>query len=282
MAIGLFGTILVLCCQFKTQVIAQAATEQDPRNSRAFVFEIQAWVPKLNIENQKQPIKNIDVPILQHQDKSVSSWLAAATLSPWTPDRLNHMADRGSAGLVSKYLNLFRLEIRSATEAARNEDYWFAAEGHDVYETLNRKNVLPPDVSHENYYPAGIKYCWQSKKGGSADQNVKQIIFKNVDHDVQNKNESLKITVLPMLLICVHICIYIYTYLCVCVSHSIHIKHIIWEYHGCILYMYICIHVYIYIYIYTYSCVYIYICIPKYVSWISWGLLPALISSISW
>ena len=45
-----------------------------------------------------------------------------------------------------KRTNLFRLEIRSATWATRNEDNWSAAEDHDVYKTLNGKNFLPPDV----------------------------------------------------------------------------------------------------------------------------------------
>jgi hypothetical protein len=42
-------------------------------------------------------------------------------------------------------LNLFRLEIRSATQATQNEDNWSAAEDHDVYrvyKTLNGKKLF--------------------------------------------------------------------------------------------------------------------------------------------
>jgi hypothetical protein len=67
---------------------------------------------------------------IQHQDKSFSPWRAVAT-SP--------------LGLLTGFISLFRLEIRSATQATRNEYNWSAAEDHDVYKTLNGKKLSPPD-----------------------------------------------------------------------------------------------------------------------------------------
>ena len=82
--------------------------------------------------------------------------------------------------------------MRSDTPAPRNEDYKFAAEGHDVHETLNEKEKKKTSVllmyPMKIHYPVGTKYFWQSKNNGSADQNIKQIVFKNVDHHVQNQN----------------------------------------------------------------------------------------------
>ena len=56
------------------------------------------------------------------------------------------MADCGSAGLPEKNFTLFRLEIRSATQATQYEDNSPAAEDHDAYKTLNGGNFPPPDV----------------------------------------------------------------------------------------------------------------------------------------
>ena len=50
------------------------------------------------------------------------------------------MADCGSAGLPEKNFTLFRLEIRSATQATHYEDNSPAAEDHDAYKTLNGGN----------------------------------------------------------------------------------------------------------------------------------------------
>ena len=54
---------------------------------------------------------------------------------------MNDMADRGSVGLLFKHFNLFRLEIRSATQATRNEDNWSTAEHDDNFKTPNEKKL---------------------------------------------------------------------------------------------------------------------------------------------
>ena len=61
-------------------------------------------------------------------------------LDSWQVSCESHGGSRIS-WFAFKRTNFFRLEIRSATRATRDEDNWSAAEDHDVYKTLNGKKL---------------------------------------------------------------------------------------------------------------------------------------------